>query len=90
MGAHLLARLRTIKSPLVKDVRGKGLFVGLEVDSERINARDVVDRCSRAASCRRTRTAPSCGSRRRSHRPRRRSTGPWKKCAPCSWSWAGD
>jgi len=44
MGAHLLARLRTIKSPLVKDVRGTGLFVGLEVDSERINARDVVDR----------------------------------------------
>ncbi len=44
MGAHLLARLSTIKSPLVKDVRGKGLFVGLEVDSERINARDVVDR----------------------------------------------
>ena len=44
MGAHLLARLATIKSPLVKEVRGKGLFVGLEVDSERINARDVVDR----------------------------------------------
>jgi ornithine--oxo-acid transaminase len=44
MGAHLLERLRTIKSPLVKDVRGKGLFVGLEVDSERLTARDVVDR----------------------------------------------
>ena len=44
MGSHLLDRLATIKSPLVKEVRGKGLFVGLEVDSERINARDVVDR----------------------------------------------
>jgi len=44
MGEHLLDRLRTIKSPLIKDVRGKGLFVGLEVDRERITARDVVDR----------------------------------------------
>jgi ornithine--oxo-acid transaminase len=44
MGAHLLDRLRTIKSPLVKDVRGMGLFVGLEVDEERLTARDVVDR----------------------------------------------
>ena len=44
MGAHLLERLGTIKSPLIKDVRGKGLFVGLEVDRERITARDVVDR----------------------------------------------
>jgi len=44
MGAHLLDRLRTIKSPLIRDVRGKGLFVGLEVDRERITARDVVDR----------------------------------------------
>ena len=44
MGEHLLERLRTIKSPLIKDVRGKGLFVGLEVDRERITARDVVDR----------------------------------------------
>ena len=44
MGEYLLERLRTIKSPLVKDVRGKGLFVGLEVDSARLTARDVVDR----------------------------------------------
>jgi len=44
MGAHLQKRLATIKSPLVKDVRGRGLFVGLEVDRERIAARDVVDR----------------------------------------------
>ncbi len=43
-GAHLLARLATIRSPLIRDVRGKGLFVGLEVDCERITARDVVDR----------------------------------------------
>ena len=43
-GAHLLARLATVKSPLIREVRGKGLFIGLEVDHERITARDVVDR----------------------------------------------
>jgi ornithine--oxo-acid transaminase len=43
-GAHLLALLKTIRSPLIRDVRGKGLFVGLEVDPARITARDVVDR----------------------------------------------
>ncbi len=44
LGAHLLARLKTIESRLIRDVRGKGLFVGLEVDSGRVSARDVVDR----------------------------------------------
>jgi ornithine--oxo-acid transaminase len=43
-GAHLMARLATIRSPLIKDVRGKGLFIGIEVDRERITARAVVDR----------------------------------------------
>jgi ornithine--oxo-acid transaminase len=44
LGEHLLARLATVRSPLIREVRGKGLFIGIEVDHERITARDVVDR----------------------------------------------
>jgi ornithine--oxo-acid transaminase len=36
--------LRTVKSPLIRDIRGKGLFVGLEIDARRTTARAVVDR----------------------------------------------
>jgi ornithine--oxo-acid transaminase len=43
-GAYLLERLCSVKSPLIREVRGKGLFIGVEVDRERITARDVVDR----------------------------------------------
>jgi ornithine--oxo-acid transaminase len=44
MGEHLLRQLRTVKSPLIREVRGKGLFVGLEIDARRTTARAVVDR----------------------------------------------
>src|SRR5271165_522831 len=44
LGEYLLAQLQTIKSPLIREIRGKGLFVGLEVDARRIDARTVVDR----------------------------------------------
>jgi len=43
-GAHLLEQLRTVKSPLIREIRGKGLFVGLEVDTRRTDARTIVDR----------------------------------------------
>ena len=44
LGAWLLAELQDLRSDVVLDVRGRGLFVGIEVDSRRISARPVVDR----------------------------------------------
>ena len=41
MGDYLLAELRKLSSPLVADVRGRGLFVGLEIDATLGKARDV-------------------------------------------------
>src|SRR5882757_6928918 len=32
LGAHMLRRLRAIKSPALKDVRGRGLWVGAEIE----------------------------------------------------------
>ena len=31
LGEYFLARLRTLRSPLIKDVRGRGLWIGLEL-----------------------------------------------------------
>jgi len=44
LGAWLLSELRKISSPLVADIRGRGLFIGIEVDTTRVTARHVVDR----------------------------------------------
>lgn len=43
MGAYLLERLRAMRSNVVKDVRGKGLWVGVEVDPQVVSARAVCD-----------------------------------------------
>jgi ornithine--oxo-acid transaminase len=41
-GAELLAELRTIDSPLIREVRGRGLLIGIEIDARRADARSVV------------------------------------------------
>ena len=44
MGARLLAGLQAIDCPMVKDVRGKGLLIGVEFDPRQIGAREVCER----------------------------------------------
>lgn len=43
MGEYLLQRLRAISSPMIVDVRGKGLLIGLEIDTQRATARQFVE-----------------------------------------------
>ena len=47
MGEYLIARLRSIQSesrPLVRDVRGRGLWVGVDIDPLYATARELVER----------------------------------------------
>jgi ornithine--oxo-acid transaminase len=44
LGARLLTGLASIRSPLVREVRGQGLLIGLEIDRAYATARLVVDR----------------------------------------------
>jgi ornithine--oxo-acid transaminase len=44
LGAWLLSELQDLRSHIVVDVRGRGLFVGIEVDARYTTARPVVDR----------------------------------------------
>jgi ornithine--oxo-acid transaminase len=47
LGAHLLSRLSSIKSPIIREVRGRGLFAGVEVAPEKVSARTVAERLLR-------------------------------------------
>jgi ornithine--oxo-acid transaminase len=44
LGGHMLRRLRAIKSPALKEVRGRGLWVGAEIDPAIASAREVCER----------------------------------------------
>src|ERR687897_750031 len=43
LGAYLVDRLRAMRSNVVKEVRGRGLWVGVEVDPNVVSARAVCD-----------------------------------------------
>jgi ornithine--oxo-acid transaminase len=44
LGAHMLERLRAIRSPALKAVRGRGLWAGAEIDPAFAGAREVCER----------------------------------------------
>ncbi len=44
LGEHMLRRLGAINSPYIKDVRGRGLLIGLEIDAAKATARQVCDK----------------------------------------------
>ena len=44
LGNHILRRLRAIDSPALKDVRGRGLWVGAEIDPKVASAREACER----------------------------------------------
>jgi len=43
LGDHLIAALRRIDNPLIRDIRGRGLFVGVEIDPALGSARAVCE-----------------------------------------------
>jgi ornithine--oxo-acid transaminase len=44
MGALLLSRLRRLRYPAIREVRGKGLLIGMELDPTHISAREFCER----------------------------------------------
>ena len=44
MGRYLQTGLRKLASPLIKDIRGRGLLIGMEIDSDLASARTVCER----------------------------------------------
>jgi ornithine--oxo-acid transaminase len=44
MGEYLLHQLGLLQSPLIKDIRGQGLFVGMEINPQHASARTVCER----------------------------------------------
>lgn len=43
LGQHFIEELKSINSPLIKEVRGKGLLIGMEIDSSKVTARGICE-----------------------------------------------
>ena len=43
LGEYLISALRDIESPFIKDIRGRGLFVGVEIEPALASAREVCE-----------------------------------------------
>lgn len=43
MGEYLLGQLARIETPLIREIRGKGLFIGIEIDPALASAREVCE-----------------------------------------------
>ena len=43
MGAYLLAELAAIDSPMIKELRGRGLFIGIEIEASMATARQICE-----------------------------------------------
>ena len=41
MGAYLMAELKNLNSPLITEIRGQGLWIGIDIDSSKAIARDL-------------------------------------------------
>lgn len=41
LGEYFLGELKKINSPLIKELRGKGLFIGLEIDNTKADAHEI-------------------------------------------------
>jgi ornithine--oxo-acid transaminase len=44
LGAHMMERLRAVASPVLEDVRGRGLWAGVEIDPHFATAREICER----------------------------------------------
>lgn len=43
LGEYLMQRLRALANPLIREIRGRGLLIGMEIDARRYSARQVCE-----------------------------------------------
>jgi ornithine--oxo-acid transaminase len=43
LGAYFMSKLQQINAPLIKDIRGKGIWIGIEIDPRYVSARKICE-----------------------------------------------